>query len=56
MREMNRSEWAFEYIHDNYPILKQQEETNPHDFYTQSHTGILYKRKSVSARRLFFAT
>lgn len=52
MHELNRFRWENELAFNNYPI-GQQERNDSHDFYIQSHTGILYRRRSVSVRRLF---
>lgn len=54
MQEMNRLHWANELACYDHPIKDQQQESNDsHRFYIQSHTGILYRRRSVSGRRLF---
>jgi len=48
MLKMNRLEWANPFAY-NQPENRYQE----HDFYIQSHTGILYGRRSGSVRRLY---
>lgn len=54
MHEMNRLHWENELACNHYPIGHQQQERNDsHDFYIQSHTGILYRRRSVSVGRLY---
>ncbi|MFC5401340.1 hypothetical protein [Cohnella soli] len=54
MHEINRFQWENDLAHSEYPITnKQQEISNPLDFYIQSHKGILYRRRSVPLRRLF---
>jgi len=54
MQEINRLHWEQEIMNNAYPIKRGQQEKNDwHDFYIQFHTSILYRRGSVSVRRLF---
>ena len=53
MHEMNRLQREQEITNSVYPIKRQQQERNDsHDFYIQSHTGILYRRRFIRTRRL----
>lgn len=52
MHEMNRFYWEQEITNSAYPIKRQQQERNDsHDFFIQSYTGILYRRRSPAVRR-----
>lgn len=53
MREKNRFDWANKPTFIEHPIMERQEKTESHDFYIEYDTGILYRRRSVSVRRLF---
>ncbi len=52
MLQMNRREWAHSF-HEQPNFYQKQEIKHPHDFFIQSHTGILYRRKSGLVRRLY---
>jgi hypothetical protein len=54
MHKMNRFHWTIQPAYEEQPIKNlQQERNDSHDFFIQSHKGILYRRRSVSVRRLF---
>lgn len=52
MLQMNRQEWANTF-YEQPNRYQKQEMKHPHDFFIQSHTGILYGRNSGTVRRLY---
>ena len=53
MHEMNRFPMMKEFVYEEQSNQNQLERNESHDFFTQSHIGILYRRKSGPGSRLF---